>query len=55
MCHGTKIPSVKNGKWDCKRNLDKKGKNGKAKPAADGVVKCGKKPGSGWKRKPKNI
>merc|ERR1712110_825889 len=26
MCHGTKIPSVKNGKWDCKRNLDKEGK-----------------------------
>merc|ERR1712080_244615 len=65
MCHGKKIPSVKHGKFTRKRNVDgegkKKGKGrkctlkcdkGKAKPANDGVLKCSKKPGNGWKAKP---
>merc|ERR1711890_14562 len=53
MCHGKKIPSVKHGKFTCKRNVDGEGKKkGKAKPANNGVLKCSKKPGNGWKAKP---
>merc|ERR1712080_577591 len=26
MCHGKKIPSVKHGKFTCKRNVDGEGK-----------------------------
>merc|ERR1712113_373360 len=56
MCHGKKIPSVKHGKFTCKRNLGgdgkKKGKGRKCNLSCDKGYKIKSKKGKKGKAKP---